>query len=146
MRILAAALFLLAAACAGPAASVSEPDAAPHADAGPGVYIVNLKDGDVVSSPFRVVFGLYGMGVAPAGTEKEGTGHHHLLIDATLEGDEFSFAIPNTDNHRHFGGGQTETMLDLPAGEHTLQLILGDMNHVPFNPPIMSERITITVR
>ncbi len=146
MRILVAAIALFLAACAGPAANVRAPDTAPHADAGPGVYIVNLKDGDVVSSPFRVVFGLYGMGVAPAGTEKEKTGHHHLLVDAVLEGDDLNYAIPNDENHMHFGGGQTETVLDLPVGEHTLQLMLGDLNHLPFNPPVQSERITITVR
>lgn len=146
MRILVAAFTLLLAACAGPPADVREPDAAPHADAGPGVYIVNLKTGDAVSSPFRVVFGLYGMGVAPAGTEKENTGHHHLLVDAVLEGDELNDAIPNDENHIHFGGGQTETVLELPAGEHTLQLMLADLNHLPFKPSIQSERITIIVR
>lgn len=124
----------------------SEPDAAPHGDAGPGVYIVNLKEGDVVSSPFRVVFGLYGMGVAPAGVDRENTGHHHLIIDATLEGEALKSAVPADERHIHFGGGQTETVLDLPPGEHTLQLVLGDMHHVPFDPPIKSEPITIIVR
>lgn len=148
--VIAGALAL--AACSGPGPdqgedqSVRTPDAAPHADEGPGAYIVNLKDGDVVSSPFRVVFGLYGMGVAPAGTDRPNTGHHHLLIDSTLEGDDLNYAIPADENHIHFGGGQTETVLDLPPGEHSLQLVLGDMNHVPFNPSIQSERITITVR
>lgn len=146
MRTFTALLAAFALTACAASAPERVPDAAPHADEGPGVYIVNLEDGDVVSSPFQVVFGLYGMGVAPAGIDKANTGHHHLLVDAVLEGDELMYPVPSTDNHIHFGGGQTETMLDLPAGEHTLQLLFGDMNHVPFDPPIMSERITITVR
>lgn len=119
---------------------------APHADAGPAVYFVNLKDGDTVSSPFRVVFGVYGMGVAPAGTDKPMTGHHHLLIDTELSAEEMKFAIPNDATHMHFGGGQTETVLTLPAGQHTLQLDFGDMKHEQMKPaPIMSQKITITV-
>ena len=113
---------------------------------GARAYIVNLKDGDVVSSPVLVVFGLHGMGVAPAGTEKENTGHHHLLIDATLEGDALREAIPADDNHRHFGAGQTEVTLDLAPGAHTLQLVLGDHFHVPHEPPVASAPITITVK
>ncbi|MEO0760748.1 MAG: DUF4399 domain-containing protein, partial [Pseudomonadota bacterium] len=73
------------------------------------------------------------------------TGHHHLLINAALEGDDFDYAIPADDNHRHFGGGQTEVTLELPAGTHTLQLVMGDHGHVPHDPPVMSEVITITV-
>lgn len=115
------------------------------------VYFANLKDGDVISGPVSVVFGLKGMGVAPAGTEKENTGHHHLLINRAPLGegpdgaDELIYGVPADDNHIHFGGGQTETVLDLPAGEHTLQMVLGDLNHVPHNPPVMSDVITITV-
>ncbi|MHA7776261.1 DUF4399 domain-containing protein [Roseibium sp. M-1] len=112
---------------------------------GAKVYFINLKDGDTVKSPVTVQFGLAGMGVAPAGTEKEHTGHHHLLIDATLEGDALNEPIISDDNHKHFGGGQTETTIELPAGTHTLQLVLGDWSHIPHNPPVMSERITITV-
>ncbi|MEP7210261.1 MAG: DUF4399 domain-containing protein [Alphaproteobacteria bacterium] len=119
---------------------------APHADAGPAVYFVNLKDGDTVSSPFRVVFGVYGLGVAPAGTDKPMTGHHHLLIDAELSPEEMKFAIPNDDTHKHFGGGQTETTLTLPPGQHTLQLDFGDKAHNQLTPPIMSKKITITVK
>jgi hypothetical protein len=120
---------------------------APHADAGPAVYFVNLKDGDTVSSPFRVVFGVYGMGVAPAGTDKPMTGHHHLLIDTELSAEEMKFAIPNDDTHKHFGGGQTETTLTLPPGQHTLQLDFGDMKHEQMKPaPLMSKKITITVK
>ena len=98
-----------------------------------------------MSSPFRVVFGVSGLGVAPALTEKELTGHHHLLINTELSEEEMEYAIPNDDQHRHFGGGQTETVLDLPPGQHTLQLNFGDLNHEQFDPPVMSEKITITV-
>lgn len=115
------------------------------------VYFVNLKDGDKVSGPVTVVFGLSGMGVAPAGVEKENTGHHHLLLNRAPIGqgedgeDEFIYNIPADDNHKHYGGGQTETVLELSPGEHTLQLVLGDLNHVPHDPPIFSDVITITV-
>ena len=115
------------------------------------VYFVSLEDGATVSSPVTVNFGLSGMGVAPAGTEKENTGHHHLLIDRPPLGEgefgaeEFELALPNDDNHKHFGGGQTEITLDLAPGQHTLQLVLGDHGHVPHDPPVVSDVITITV-
>ncbi|WP_209010951.1 DUF4399 domain-containing protein [Labrenzia sp. PHM005] len=112
---------------------------------GAKVYFINLKDGDTVKSPVTIQFGLEGMGVAPAGVEKEKTGHHHLIIDEKIEGEELNEAIPADDNHKHFGGGQTETTVELAPGEHTLQLVLGDWSHIPHNPPVMSERITITV-
>jgi hypothetical protein len=113
---------------------------------GAKVYFINLKDGAEVDSPFLVQFGLSGMGVAPAGVEKPNTGHHHLLIDATLSPEQLKEPIPVDDNHRHFGGGQTEAMVTLPKGQHTLQLVLGDWSHIPHVPPVMSEPITITVR
>ncbi len=112
---------------------------------------MNLSDGDTVSGPVKVVFGLSCMGVAPSGTEKDNTGHHHLLINREPLGEnefgdqEFREGLPNDENHRHFGGGQTEVTLDLPPGEHTLQLVLGDANHIPHDPPVMSDVITITV-
>ncbi len=110
-------------------------------------YFINLKDGDTVSSPFLVQFGLSGMGVAPAGVEKPNTGHHHLLIDAApLTEEQMKEPLPVDDSHKHFGGGQTETMVTLPEGKHTLQLLLGDWTHIPHVPPVMSEPITITVR
>ncbi len=116
---------------------------------GASVYFVNLSDGDTVSAPVKVIFGLSGMGVAPAGTEKENTGHHHLFIDrppfASEEADEGEYGIPADENHVHFGGGQTETTLDLPPGQHTLQLVLGDLGHIPHSTPVVSEVITITV-
>ena len=109
------------------------------------LYFVEPTDGDKVTSPVRVVFGLRGMGVAPAGIQVPKTGHHHLLVDTTLEGEALSRPIPADDHHIHFGGGQTETTLELNPGEHTLQLLLGDFSHIPHDPPVMSEQITITV-
>lgn len=108
------------------------------------LYFVNLANGAVVSSPVKVVFGLAGMGVAPAGIEKAGTGHHHLLVDVG-EWDA-NTPLPANENFRHFGAGQTEVSLDLKPGPHTLQLVLGDQNHIPHHPVVASERITITVK
>ena len=109
------------------------------------VYFINLKDGAKVINPFVVQFGLTGMGVAPAGVEKEKTGHHHLLIDTELKGDELNQPIPADEQHKHFGAGQTEASITLPPGTHTLQLVLGDWSHIPHKPPVMSEKISITV-
>lgn len=114
------------------------------APAGASLYIANLRNGMVLSSPVKVVFGLSGMGVAPAGVEKAATGHHHLLINVNAW--DANAPLPATDNIRHFGGGQTETSIELKPGQHTLQLVLGDQNHIPHHPVVMSERITITVR
>lgn len=114
--------------------------------AGAKVYIINLKDGSRVKSPFLVQFGLVGMGVAPAGVEKPNTGHHHLLIDANLTAEELKGAVTVDEKHKHFGGGQTEAMVTLPKGKHTLQLIFADWSHIPHAPPVMSKPITITVR
>jgi hypothetical protein len=114
--------------------------------AGAKVYIINLKDGAKVKSPFLVQFGLTGMGVAPAGVEKPNTGHHHLLIDTTLTAEQMKGAIPADDTHKHFGGGQTEAMVTLPKGKHTLQLVLADWSHIPHAPPVMSKPITVSVR
>jgi hypothetical protein len=108
------------------------------------VYFINLKDGDVVTSPVNVQFGLKGMGVAPAGAERENTGHHHLLINAGAV--DVNGMLPMSDQVRHFGAGQTETSLDLKPGTYTLQLLLGDQNHVPHHPPVMSAPIRIQVR
>ncbi|AFO92572.1 DUF4399 domain-containing protein [Phaeobacter inhibens] len=137
-------------ACALPVSAALAGGETPAPD-GAEVYFVTPKDGEVVSAPVTVVFGLRGMGVAPAGTEKENTGHHHLLIDRPPLGegedgaDELSYGLPSDENHIHFGGGQTETTLDLAPGEHTLQLVMGDYGHVPHSTPIFSELITIKV-
>ncbi len=108
------------------------------------VYFVNLKDGDTVTRPVRVVMGLSGMGIAPAGIEFPETGHHHIIIDAPTP--PVGQVIAADANHVHFGKGQTETTLDLSPGRHTLQLVLGDRNHVPHKPAVVSGVITITVR
>lgn len=108
------------------------------------VYFVNLKDGDTVSSPVKVLFGLSGAGVAPAGVNKENTGHHHLLIDSPEV--DLTKPLPASDQVKHFGGGQTETSLELKPGKHTLQLVFADWKHQPFNPSVQSEKITITVK
>ena len=114
------------------------------ATAGSKLYFINLKNGESVGSPVTVQFGLSGMGVAPAGIEKAGTGHHHLLID--VDAIDVNAPIPNSDQLRHFGLGQTEVTLPMTPGKHTLQLLLADQNHIPHHPPVMSERITITVK
>ncbi|WP_417515634.1 DUF4399 domain-containing protein [Minwuia sp.] len=114
---------------------------------GAEVYIVSPADGAEVTSPVRVVFGLRGMGVAPAGTERAKTGHHHLLINHPVpSGEDLQYNLPAEDTLVHFGGGQTETEIELPAGTHTLQLIMGDANHVPHDPPLVSDVVTITVK
>ena len=112
--------------------------------AGARVYFIAPADGATVASPVTVVFGLAGMGVAPAGSEHENTGHHHLIVDAKLP--PFDEGIPADEHHRHFGGGQTEVVVELAPGRHTLQLLLGDMNHVPHDPPVYSPSITVTVK
>lgn len=107
------------------------------------VYFLSPANGATVTSPVTVRFGLRGMGVAPAGVTSPNTGHHHLLVDAALPTD--NLPIPNDATHRHFGLGQTETELVLEPGQHTLQLVLGDHLHIPHQPPVHSEPITITV-
>lgn len=128
--------------------------AAAHAaghETAPIAYFATLEDGASVTSPLKVVFGLSGMGVAPAGVEREMTGHHHVLINRAPWGegpDDAEMAetgLAADDAHVHFGGGQTEAMLDLAPGTYTLQLVLGDAFHVPHDPPVVSEQITITV-
>lgn len=135
-------LWLVAAVAAAQDAAEALPRTAAPADA--EVYIQTPADGAELNSPFLVRFGLRGMGVAPAGTTVANTGHHHLLIDVDALPPD-GLPLPSTDQVRHFGGGQTETMLDLPPGRHTLQLVLGDALHIPHDPPVRSEKITITV-
>jgi len=109
------------------------------------LYFIEPIDGVTVSETFKVKFGLSGMGVAPAGTNIENTGHHHILIDVDKLPD-LTKPLPATDQIRHFGGGQTETELTLSPGEHTLQILLGNYAHVPHDKPVISEKITITVK
>ncbi|CCC98354.1 uncharacterized protein DUF4399 [Azospirillum brasilense] len=108
------------------------------------IYVGWPNDGEVVRGRFKVWFGLRNFGVAPAGVRKDNTGHHHLLVDTDLP--PMDEPIPNNRNYIHFGKGQTETYLELPPGRHTLQLLMGDAEHIPHDPPILSKKITITVR
>ena len=136
------AIATVCTAGCSPQASTEPPPPYPEKD---GVYLVTPRDGDTVSSPVSIRFGLKGRGVAPAGVDKENTGHHHLLVDvATFP--PMSLPIPADENHIHFGGGQTETTIELAPGRHTLQLLLGDYLHVQHNPPWVSEKITMTVK
>jgi hypothetical protein len=116
-----------------------------QAPSGAAVYLISPGNGATVGQDVTVRFGLKGMGVAPAGVAKEHTGHHHLLVDVK-ELPAAGQPIPNDANHIHFGGGQTETTLKLKPGMHTLQLELGDQNHVPFDPAVVSKKITIHVK
>lgn len=138
MRLLLTSCLL----CAGAALAADLPRTSAPADA--AVYIIAPAHGEMVSSPVRVVFGLKNMGIAPAGVRRDETGHHHLLIDTALP--DLDQPIPADKNHLHFGKGQTETVIELAPGEHTLQLLIGDALHIPHTTPVMSERIKITVR
>ncbi len=149
---LVAFLFFSACTTADAPQTETAPPPAPAQDAPPPntspegamSYIIAPQNGQAVSSPVTVQFGLKGMGVAPAGIQMENTGHHHLMIDVD-ELPDMSQPLPADDNHIHFGKGQTETTLDLAPGTHTLQLILGNWAHTPHDPPVVSEKITITV-
>ncbi|WP_044421906.1 DUF4399 domain-containing protein [Pseudomonas syringae group genomosp. 3] len=112
---------------------------------GAEVYIISPSDGETVTSPFKVQFGLKGMGVAPAGVDVPETGHHHLLIDVKDQ-PAGNMPLPVSDNIRHFGKGQTETELNLPPSQHTLQLLMGDKGHMPLNPSVESKKVTINVK
>jgi len=135
--------FLVAGCVAGLSLAASALERTP-APAGVKLYLISPQDGAIVASPVLVRFGLTGMGVAPAGVAFEATGHHHLIVDAPLPPPDQP--IPNDAHHLHFGKGQTETSLALPPGPHTLQLLLGDLNHVPHDPPVASAPIRITVK
>ena len=125
-------------------ATVAVSNDASKSNEGASVYIISPLDGATVSSPVTIQFGLEGMGVAPAGVEKLGTGHHHLIVDAPLPA--LNEPIPADGNHKHFGGGQTQTTIELSPGTHSLQLLLADHYHIPHNPPIHSNIVTIEVR
>jgi Domain of unknown function (DUF4399) len=136
-RLIVAALVL-----AAPLAAAQQQRTPAPADA--KVYIISPKNGATVHNPVLVQFGLRGMGIAPAGVKFDNTGHHHLLIDTDAPAD-MSAPLPATDKIVHFGKGQTETILTLAPGKHTLQLLLAAMNHVPHQPPVISNKVTITV-
>lgn len=138
MTVRLAALLLLASS----AVAAGLPRSA--APAGAQLYFISPQDGATVTSPVTLRFGLRGMGIAPAGVAMPDTGHHHLLIDT--EPPSFDQPIPADARHVHFGKGQTEAQLELAPGTHRLQLLLGDHLHIPHDPPVLSERITITVK
>jgi Domain of unknown function (DUF4399) len=136
--------ILLLAGTIGTSHAQQRPTGGPNpSPPGASVYFVGLKDGQTVPTTFTVNFGLKGMGVAPAGSDKANSGHHHLLIDTELP--PLDQPIPSDFNHLHFGAGQTEAEVTLPEGEHTLQLVLGDKDHIPNTIPLISERIKVRV-
>jgi hypothetical protein len=128
-------------------AATVQPDAPPKRGQAPKdarAYIIWPPNGAVIDGgKLWVRMGLQNFGVAPAGVRRDNTGHHHLIIDRDLP--PLDEPIPNDKNHLHFGGGQTEARIELPPGRHTLQLVLGDADHIPFDPPLVSEKITVIV-
>jgi predicted small lipoprotein YifL len=124
-------------------APAAEASARTPSPPGAKVFLIIPQDGDTVYSPVAVKFGVEGMTVMPAGTEEPNSGHHHLLIDAKI--DDYNAPIPNDETHKHFGGGQTETAVGLSPGKHTLQDVFADKNHIPHDPPVESEVITVNV-
>jgi hypothetical protein len=106
------------------------------------LYIIWPNDGDRIKGGCWVRFGLRGMGVTHAGDKTPNLGHHHLLVDVTepLNPNE---PIPQDKNHLHYGLGQTEARIELPPGKHTLQLVLGDADHIPFDPVVISKVHTV---
>lgn len=148
------ALVLVASACTSEDSSQSVSADAPAEEAvdlrseaaeGARVFFVGIEDGATVTSPFTVEFGLEDMTVAPAGTDEPFSGHHHLLINQE-ELPALDMPLPSDSLHIHYGMGQTTAELDLPAGTHTLQIVLGNHLHIPHNPPVVSEKITVTVQ
>jgi hypothetical protein len=137
--------FILGVACSALAmAAFAQPRAS--APAGAKVYFIAPKNGATVQNPVVVKFGLKGMTIAPAGTQTENSGHHHLLVDTDLSDLNLSAPLPANDKVLHFGKGQTETTLTLPPGKHTLELLFADYEHMSFDPPLHSKKITITVQ
>ena len=135
-------LIVLVALAMPTSANAIDDELTPSAE-GAKVYIISPKDSAVLTGPVQIVFGLVGMGVAPAGVENENTGHHHLLVYHPIP--PLDEAMTVESGLVHFGGGQTETTIELTPGTHTLQLIVGDQYHIPHNPPLVSKSITITV-
>jgi hypothetical protein len=137
-----------AAAAHAPAAAPGViPPAVTPSPAGARVYFIDLKDGDEVPSEVLVRFGLSGMGVAPAGFYLEDTGHHHLLVDMDLSEVPDGTPLPTIDGKSlHYGKGQTEAKVKLTPGKHTLQLVLGNYSHILHVPPVVSDKITVTVK
>ncbi len=144
---LLALLLLSVAACQRGPATTPEASALLRTEAADGakVYIISPADSARVTGPRVLIqFGLVGMGIAPAGVDYPLTGHHHLLVDVSETPPE-NLPIPSDENHLHFGMGQTEAAVELSPGRHTLQLLLGDRNHIPHVPPVISEKIAVIV-
>ena len=135
-------LLALAAALLMPRLALAQRTPSPP---GAEAYIIWPPDGATIpTGKFWVRMGLRNMGVCPKGVNRANTGHHHLLIDTDLP--PLDQPIPSDRNHLHFGAGETEARIELPPGKHTLQLLMGDYNHVPHDPPVYSKKITITVK
>ncbi len=118
-----------------------------HWPADAKVFFVEPQNGAVLTGPVKVVMGVKGIEIAPAGTEKANAGHHHILIDTDVPtGDKALYPMPMEDNLKHFGKAQTEATLSLAPGQHTLQLVVGDGNHIPYDPALASDKITVTVK
>lgn len=143
MKLKSLLMLVLVVLCGSLCAEGRAADRTPSAP-GASVAFGNLADGDVVPPAFVIRFAISGMGVAPAGSRIENTGHFHLLIDLA-ETPDFDLPLPANDQIRHYGKGQTQAELDLPEGEHTLQLMLADHAHVPHDPPVVSDVIRIVV-
>ena len=140
--ILMSALMVVSFAAGGAAAADLPSSPSP---AGASVFIVEPADGATVTSPFTVKFGVKGMTIAPAGTDAPNSGHHHLLIDVA-DLPDMKLPLPANERIVHFGKGQTETQVALPPGKHTLQLVFANYLHIPHDPPVVSQRITVTVK
>ena len=141
------ALMTCTALCILAPAAASADTAQSHWPKDAKVFFVAPEDGATVTGPVKVVMGAKGVEIAPAGTDKPATGHHHILIDSDLpKAGQAKSPLPADEHVRHFGKGQTETELTLAPGKHTLQLVVGDGNHVPYDPALASQKITITVK
>ena len=151
-RHLLSLCLLSALAFASPVNAADEKPKRQSSPEGAKVYIVSPQDGDVVKRNFKVIFGLTGMGISPAGITVEGqpipdTGHHHLLVDVDkLPPMDMPLPADQHDNVKHYGKGQTETLLELAPGKHTLQLVFADYAHVAHDPPVISKKITVEVK
>ena len=141
------ALMTCTALCILASAAASADTAQSHWPKDAKVFFVAPENGATVTGPVKVVMGAKGVEIAPAGTDKPATGHHHILIDSDLpKAGQAKSPLPADEHVRHFGKGQTETELTLAPGKHTLQLVVGDGNHVPYDPALASQKITITVK